>query len=511
MNCNSITFPKIKENIIFHNKSFLKIKRKRSHKELKEEGTHSKENLKKKTENDYNFTDNQNKANIAEKKKECIKFQYLPKNIFSVIFAYLRMVDFLKLKNVGSHSIRIYINELLNLMKNNNNLTLHEIHSKSKLYMNYYDSINCKKYYLKNCGSEVPIKNSIKVKYVLYNNRTNKSYVLIHIKLKYFFCDSNYDSNLGKDICLSLPDKDYYEKFQFLEGFNNLEVAIFALHKILLYNLVTGVRDHCIILCRSCDFVLYKKELKLLITSHFPDEIVFFKIYTGKTNIKEPKYIFKTEDYSSENKGLPIILNFNDFINNDDYICIYIRKCKNIFIFDCKLFKLAHKIVSETNIDRVNINDKYLICITNDVINYYSNINSQYSFLYSFNLKNINKNANIRYISLLDSKIFNNMFLVIIQNPNKNIYKPILLFLENNGDNGFYYSLSSLKNEITDYIYDDEMICTSCLEEKINNENIIKMNMVICHSKKLSSDDSNEGKNNKDQTDYYIKEYAITL
>ena len=350
----------------------------------------------------------------------------------------------------------------------------------------------------------IQINNSIKVKYTLYNNKTNKNYCLIHYKLKYFFCDLINDGtsiNLGKDILFVLPDKNYYEKFQFIEGFSNLEVAIFSLYKILLYNLVTGLKDHCISLRRPCDFILYKKELKLLIVSHFPDEIEFFKIYGGKSNIKESKHIYKTEEDAFQNKELPIILNFSEYINNynnDSYICIYYRKSKKIFIFDCKQFKLVETIVTDYNIDRVNITNKYLISITNTTINYYS-INNNFSFLNCFDLKEISKTSNIKYISSLDSKYFENMFLIIVQNPSKKIYKPIFLFLENNGINNFYYSLSSLKNEITDYIFDDEMICISCSEEIINHENKMKMKMIICHLKI------------ENRSDCYLKEYNISL
>lgn len=499
--CNSDTNPKIKDEFLLY-KNYLNNKRKRSYSKLKE-GIQSIEKSKKKMKKD-NEDDKQKEKSIIEKNKNSIKLQNFSKNIFSLIFAYLRVDDLLKLKDIGSHSIRLYISELLCLMKNDNILTLREINSRSNLYLNCSDSINCKKYYLMNNGKNIQINNSIKIKYTLYNKKTNKNYCLIHYKLKYFFCDSINDDtsiNLGKDILFVLPDKNFYEKFQFIEGFNNLEVAIFSLYKILLYNLVTGLKDHCISLRRPCDFVLYKKELKLLIVSHFPDEIEFFKIYCGKSNIKESKHIFKTEEDAFQNKELPIILNFNDYINNDNYesyICIYYRKSKKIFIFDCKLFKLVETIITDYNIDRINITNKYLISITNTTINYYS-INDKFSFLNCFDLKDISITSNIKYISSLDSKYFENLFLIIVQNPSKKIYKPILLFLENNGINNFYYSLGSLKNEITDHIYDDEMICISCSEEKINHKNKIKMKMLICHLKI------------ENRSDCYLKEYNISL
>ena len=508
--CNSATTPKIKDELLL-NKNYLKNKRKRPYNELKE-GIQSAKKINKGI-----------KIDNEEDKQKSIKFQNFSKNVFSLIFAYLKADDLLKLKDIGSHSIRLYINELLCLMKDNNNLTLSEIDSRTSIYWNCSDSIDCKKYYLMNNGQKIKINNSIKVKYGLYNNRTNRNYYLIHYKLKYFFCDSiNNDTfvNLGKDILFVLPDNNFYEKFQFIEGFNNLEVAIFSLYNILLYNLLTGLKDHFISIRHPCDFVLYKKELKLLIVPHFPDEIEFFKIYCGKSNIKESKHIFKTEEDAFQNKEVPIILNFNDYINNDNYdsyICIYNRKSKKIFIFDCKQFKLVETIVTDYYIDRVNITNKYLISITNTTINYYS-IDNKFSFLNCFDLKDINKTSNIKYISSLDSKYFENMFLIIVQNQSKKIYKPILLFLENNGINNFYYSVGSLKNEIRDNIYDDEMICISCSEEKINNANKMKIKMVICHLKKeLENSDLNDIKsiksdnNSKDMIDIYLKEYNISL
>lgn len=516
--CNSSVIPKIKD-YIFENKSYLNMKRKRSPKLLKE-GIKSLEKLKNKIKKDSEPTIKQNEKAEVKKKAETLKFQTFSKNIYTVIFAYLRIDDLLKLKNIGSHNIRLYINELLDLKKSDNNLNLNEIESKSTLYMNYYDSLNCQKYFLINGGSKIKINKNLKIKYALYHKATNKNYVLIHYKLKYFFCDTENESNiftLGKDVQFTLPDKDYYEKFQFLEEFNKSEVAIFSLYKILLYNLSTKVKDHCICLRRSCDYILYKKELKLLIVPHLPDEIEFFKIYSGKTYIKDSKHIFNAEESCFENSENPIVLNFNDYIKNDNFdslICIYNRGGKKIFIFDCKLLKLVHTIISNSKINRVNIHNKYLISITGKNINYYSINNNQYSFLNSFNLNDISKNANIKYISLLDSKFFYNMFLIITHNPNKNIYKSILFFLENNS-NKFYYSLTSLKNEITDYIYDDELICNFCIKEKINDENIVKMKIVISHLKKysrnLSSDNIRNAKNCLEKDDSFIKEYCVTL
>ena len=127
--CNSATTPKIKDEFLL-DKNYLNNKRKRSYNELME-GIQSIEKSKKKIKID-NEDDKQKEESIKEKNKNSIKFQNFSKNIFSLIFAYLKVDDLLKLKDIGSHSIHLYISELFCLMKNDNNLTLSEIYSRNK-------------------------------------------------------------------------------------------------------------------------------------------------------------------------------------------------------------------------------------------------------------------------------------------------------------------------------------------------------------------------------------------
>ena len=87
------------------NKVFLKIKRKRS--PLKDNSFISSKNSKKKK-----IGNEETDENIK------FKFQNFSKNIFSIILAYLKIDDILKLKDVGSSNIHFVIRELLLNLKN---------------------------------------------------------------------------------------------------------------------------------------------------------------------------------------------------------------------------------------------------------------------------------------------------------------------------------------------------------------------------------------------------------
>lgn len=518
-------------------KNYLNLKRKRSPYKQKI-GINSIEKFQNKNKNNFIISNNEDKAKPIEIKKEqpsnIIKFQNFSNNIFSIIFSYLRIDDLLKLKNIGSHNIRIYINKLFELMKNYNNYyLLNEVICRNNPFINYYDSLNSKKYFLMNGYSKEynnNVKNNLKIKYILYHKSTNKYYYLIHNLFNNYFCYSEIDTDdennkITKKILFKLPDKDYYEKFQFLEEYKESEVAFFSINKILLYNIRTNKKDNCIYLKSSCDFVLYKKENKLLISPNSSNEIEFFKIYNSTSIIREAKYILKIGEKNDEN---PIILNLNDYINNtmdeyDSLICVYSRGDKKIFIFDCKLYKIVNEITSNNNIIRVNIDNNFLIVITEQNINYYSFNSKEYNFINSFNLDKICKIDNINHISFLNSKYLNNLFILITQYNNQNKYKPFLLYLENNTNNekDFYYALFPLKNDIEDYIYDDELIYTFFKNKKNNNENKMELNMIVCHvnnkshnlnsSRNYSSDDIKKANIDRKKNNYIIKEYSVNI
>jgi hypothetical protein len=262
------------------NRNYLRLKRKRSPINLKDNDKCiiSFERTKKK-EKCIKLIKEQKTENV-----NTIKLQDLSKNVFSIITSYLRIDDLLKLKNIGSHKIRLYIIELFELMKNNHNyFILNEVKSNKILFLSKYDSLLNKNYFIKNTYlNELNFKKKYEIKYILYQAKNNKIYYLIRCLLYTFFCYSEID---GKDIdCLEgsmikLPENDYYDKFQFIEEFNTNEVSIFSLNKILLYNIYTKNKDYIIYLSYSCDFVFYKKELKLLIAPNLSgNKIEFYKI-----------------------------------------------------------------------------------------------------------------------------------------------------------------------------------------------------------------------------------------
>ena len=337
------------------NRNYLRLKRKRSPINLKDNDKCiiSFERTKKK-EKCIKLIKEQKTENV-----NTIKLQDLSKNVFSIITSYLRIDDLLKLKNIGSHKIRLYIIELFELMKNNHNyFILNEVKSNKILFLSKYDSLLNKNYFIKNTYlNELNFKKKYEIKYILYQAKNNKIYYLIRCLLYTFFCYSEID---GKDIdCLEgsmikLPENDYYDKFQFIEEFNTNEVSIFSLNKILLYNIYTKNKDYIIYLSYSCDFVFYKKELKLLIAPNLSgNKIEFYKI----RSLKNIKFALGELDINSNEdeegkidkyKDGCDILNLGDFNNGKEFanlICVYNFRGKKIIIFDCKKMKSVKEIL----------------------------------------------------------------------------------------------------------------------------------------------------------------------
>ena len=465
------------------------------------------------------------------KKKEeytttTLKLQNLSKNIFSIISSYLRIDDLLKLKNIGSHNIRLYIIDLFKLMKNENYFIINENESIKAPYMNEFDSLLCKKYFLMNkyLNTNIIVKNNLNVKYILYHEQTNKIYFIIHHMFHNYFCFSEKDI---KNICMNyknilfrLPDKDYYEKFQFLDEFKISEVAIFSLNKILLYNISTKKKDYSIYLNSSCDYVLYKKEIKLLIVPNSSGkEIEFFKINFSKKNILDASYNLIIGKDNIESKC--DILNFRDYIKDyifENLICIYCIGSKDIIIYDCKLMKKEKKIITNSNIIKIFINKLFLIVYTKDkYLNYYSLNNKEYILTNSFNLKNICPLDNIKYISLINSHLLNNIFILLVQIPNKKVIKPFILYVEQTTDkNNNYFSYVSLGNNIQDSISDENLLIPTLSIEKINNYNSMKLKLVLCYLDKKSSlnqsyDNIRIKNNDKRKEEYLIEEYSVKI
>jgi len=513
------------------NRNYLRLKRKRSPINLKDNYF---ERTKKKEK--YNNFIKEKKIEKTEDVISIIQFQDLSKNILSIITSYLRIDDLLKLKNIGSHKIRLYIIELFEMMKNNHNyFILKEDKSNKIAFFNKYDSLLSKYYFIKNSYiNELKFKNKIEIKYILYRAENNKIYYLIRNLFYTFFCCSEIED---KDIdCLEsplfkLPENDYYEKFQFIEEFNSNEVSIFSINKILLYNIYTKNKDYIIYLSYSCDFVLYKKELKiLLVPNSSGNKIEFYKIGSLK-NIKIPLGnldINSNEDENIEYKDGCDILNLADYTNDKQFvnlICVYNFKSKKIIIFDCKKMKNIKVIYANSNIIKVNINKLYLIVYSeNKSLNFYSlslKQNNEFLSLNSFNLNNISINSNnILHLSLINnSNINNNTFILLMNFPEKKIIKPFVLYLEKlNEKKDFYYSFAPLWNNINETISDDDdlIVYNDLVNEKNKKKdnisldiynNCLKLKILICHGKKSLD----EKKKNKFKNNYTLTEFSSIL
>ena len=527
---NSLINPKYlsyKNNSLSTSKKYLRLKRKRS-------PNNSKDDLKS-IENLRNLiTISPPHTILKEKKIETFKFQNFSKNVLSIITSYLRIDDLLKLKNIGSRNIRLFINELFDMMKNNNNyFALKEIKSKKNTYINDYDSLLCKQYTLKNVYKKnLKCTNSYTIKYALYHSLTKKNYYITHYLFYYYFCSSEIDNNNGDgnededalldgkfDIIFKLPSGDYYEKFQFLDEYKEGEVAIFSLQKILLFNIFTNKKEHIIYLTTSCDHVFFIKELKLLLAPLAHGEIEFFKIYTSKKSIKNAIHKLCLGEKFYEKNCVDILM-FKDYINNNIYnnlICIYCWGGTKIIIYDCKLMKKIKEICSNSRITKINLNSQFLIAIIDDkFINYYSIHNNEYSYINSFNLNDICNVNNIEYISLINSIYINNVFILLIHVPNKKIIKPVLLYLENRNDtNDFYYSFLPFKNEINNPTNEQQIISVTVSIERDNNKNLDQLNMHFCHlnnnSLNLNSDKNYKTIGKSHKNIFHIKEYSANI
>jgi len=527
---NSLINPKYlsyKNHSLSISKKYLSLKRKRS-------PNNSKDDIKS-IENLRNLiTISPPPKILKERKIETIKFQNFSKNVLSIITSYLRIDDLLKLKNIGSRNIRLFINELFDMMKNNNNyFALKEIKSKKNTYIHDYDSLLCKQYTLKNIYKKnLNCKNSYTIKYALYHSLTKKNYYITHYLFYYYFCSSEIDNKNGDgnededallngkfDIIFKLPSGDYYEQFQFLDEYKEGEVAIFSLQKILLFNIFTNKKDHSIYLTTSCDHIFFIKELKLLLAPLAHGEIEFFKIYTSKKSIKNAINKLCLGEKYYEKNCLDILI-FKDYINNNIYnnlICIYYSGGTKIIIYDCKLMKKIKEIHSKSRITKINLNSQFLITIIDDkFINYYSINNNEYSYIKSFNLNDICNVNNIEYISLINSIYINNVFILLIHVPNKKITKPVLLYLENRNDtNNFYYSFLTFKNEINNTSNDEQLISVKVSIERDNNKNLDQLNMLVCHltnnSLNLNSDKIYKTIDKSHKNIFHIKEYSANI
>jgi hypothetical protein len=251
-------------------------------------------------------------------------------------------------------------------------------------------------------------------------------------------------------------------------------------------------------------------------------EIEFFKIYASNRNIKTSKSKLNIGEngfeYSNMRNCVDILIisdyvkhNNNNTNNNyNNLICTYCLGGIKIIIFDCKSMKSIKEITCKSKINNININNEYIIVFTEDkYINFYSINNNEYSFINNFNLNNISKVDNIKYISLINSIYINNVFILFIHIPNKKIVKQILLRLEEKKERkekkDFYYSCIPLKNEMSEPFFDEPIICKKLFIEKKDNKSINKLNILVCGLK-----EKNKNKN-IEKDNRLITEYSINL
>ena len=454
-------------------KKYLNHKRKRS-------GVDKLDN----TQNKLTKEDNINNSN-----NNSFKFQDFPKSLLSIIFTYLSFDDLLKLKSLGCRNTYNYLNEIIEIKKSEGCYNFNPINSMKLPNFNFdNDSVSSKKYFYSNVINKNNVPKELKIKYIIYHESSNKNYYLIKTPLFYYFCSCDTDKiitkdNWADDILFKIREIDYFEKFQFI---NNSKVVIFSIKKILLYDLSNEEYKYNIIsLSFSCDFVLFKMNLNLLIVPDLSCQFIsFYSInkYLPKRVKKEKNKMEITHvDKKLCNNGHVIDL-------YDNLICIFCSCSKYVIIFDCKKKKAIKNIKFNYNIKNIEFNNKYLIVYTSDnSINFFDNLN----FLPIFNL-NLEK-IGIKYISMIEPSLFDNIFLAIRTNK-----KICVIYMENNS----FFSFVTLDNELN--INENQKI--QFIGNKLikgkneDNEDIYRLKVKIISSK--DCDSINE---------YFINDYLIGL
>ena len=416
------------------------------------------------------------------------KFQDFSKNALSVIFSYLTFDDLLKLKNIGSRNVRNYINEIIEIKKSEGCFNLKKISSmKSNTMILDSTSISNKNYYFLNVINNNYITNSVKILYLVYNKSSNKNYYLVKIPFFHYFCSCDKDKKITKDnwsddVLFKIKELDYFEKFQFID---ELKVVFFSIHKILLYDLSDEKYKYNIIyLPFICDFVIYKKNLNLLIVPHTScDYICFFSI-----NKSMPKKL-KKEKYKME------IIHDNNKCSNgqiidmiDNLIC-YFCSCSNfVKIFDCKKMIVIDDIKFGCNIRNIELNKKHLIVYTTDNTMHFLD-NKTFSHNFSFNLEN----NGISYISTIEPSFFDNFFLVIKKNN-----KILLMYIDNISS----FSYVPLVNEIDLAKTKNKQFIGNMVSKEKNEDNEVIFKL---RTKMICSEE------NDSINEYYINDYSIKI
>ena len=426
---------------------------------------------------------------IKSEEDDLFKFQYFSKNALSVIFSYLNFDDILKLKNIGCRNVYNYINELIEIKRSKGCFKLNLSKTvKQKEFILEYGSIPCKKYFYSNITDMDNISPRLNIRYILFHKESNKNYYLIKTSFNYYFCACETDKvitreNWKDDLLFKI--EGYIEKFQFID---DNKVVFFSLNKLLLYDLSNENYNHnSIYLEHCCDFILIKKNLKLLIVPHISYKTIAF--YSLGNNY--PKSIRKIKcktivehntDCECENWQIINLLG--------NYICYFYSCANSVKIFDCKKMEIKKIIKLNYNIKNVELNNKYLIVYTmNNSLTFFDI--ATFVRKYSFNLID----CDIKYISTFEPSYLDNIFFVVT-NSNK-------IYLMHIGNNSYYSSIP-LDNELnTEEIKNNQFIGNSLIKEiKDNNDNI---NMLEFNTKIIYCDNHDYNK------EYIINDYSLLI
>ena len=431
--------------------------------------------------------------NDKDKDNEPIKLQYLCNNILYMIFSYLTFDDILKLKNIGCHNIHKYITELIQEKRNKGCFKFKLINTlKLNSYICDTDSISCKNYYFSNAIISNNSPSFSKIKYIIYNKHSNKNYYLVKFPFNYYFCACDINKEITKDnweedILFKIKEiKNYIYKFQFID---KSKVAFFAINSILLYDLSNENYNYnnIIYLDHSCDFIIYKKNLNLLIVPEISNKFIsFFSLNKScPKKIKKEKYKIIIQHTNEECENGQII----NLKNN--LICNFCSCNKTVKIFDCRRKKYINEIKLNHDIKNIEVNKEYLIIYMDDnSMKFFDNVN----FEFKFNL-NLN-NCSIKYISMIEPLSFDNIFLVIKENNDIG-----LCYIENKE----YISCVHLDNENCNLnLIKYKKYIDNYLGKKIKEDNSYDIMQKMATKIIYSNDDESI-------KEYYIKNYSMNI
>ena len=374
-----------------------------------------------------------NIVNKEEEKKEIkFKFQDFSKNALSVIFSFLTFNDLLKLKNVGCRNIYNYINELIEMKKNKGCFKLKLMKSiKANIPLSDSDSIPCKKYFCSNLiySDSIPVNSHIK--YMIYHKQSNKYYCLMKNAFNYYFCSYTKEEILANKyknytILFSIKELDYIEKFQFID---ENKVAFFSLTKIALYDISNSnnYKYNIIYLSHTCDYILFKKNLNLLVIPHSSYQYISFFALKNSS----PKRIKKEKNKINIQHKINCDCKNGQIIDMcDNLICYFCSCINNVKIIDCKKMGFVKNIKLNSNIKNVEFNKKYLIVYTDDnCLNFFDS--KTFEKKYDYKLDKLGK-CDIKNILLFEPFYYDNIFFII-----KNNNKSCLVYIENSNCDSF--------------------------------------------------------------------------